>query len=194
MHSKRLLMKNSQNRFFLTDIPFLTRILFREINQRLFILKSIFWGFLYLNLALLSTNYTNVFSILGSDYSLGSQISILWTLFWGSFATITPIDVVLLLSASLLFGTNLTLVFRKIKFLARQGSLKLTFGAGLITLVATGCASCGLSFISLFGLGGVVAILPFGGIELYVVSIIMLLLLLFYNLHSYALACKLKKS
>lgn len=193
MHSKRLLMKNSQNRFFLTDIPFLTRILFREFHQRFFILKSIFWGTFYLNLALFSTNYKNVFSILGSDYSLAAKISILWTLFWGAFATITPLDVALLVSASFLFGTNLSLVFRKIKFLASQGSLRLTFGAGLITLVATGCASCGLSFISLFGLGGIIAILPFGGVELYVISILLLSALLFYNLNSYALACKLPK-
>lgn len=186
-------MKNSQNKSSLAQIPFLFTILLHEFGERLFILKSILWGFVYLNLALFSTNYRNVFSILGSDYSTLSKISILWTLFWGAFHTITPLDVALLISASFLFGTNLALVLRRIKFLASQGSLKFTFGAGLITLVATGCASCGLSFISLFGLGGVVAILPFGGVELYIISILLLTFLLFYNLESYVKACKIKQ-
>lgn len=171
---------------------FLLTILLQEIKYRFFIVKSIAWGLLYLNLALFSTNYKNVLSILGTDYSFPSKISILWTLFWGAFSTITPLDVVLLCAASLLFGMNLALVLRKIKFLARQGSLRLTFGAGLITLVATGCASCGLSFISLFGLGGIISILPFGGVELYFISILLLTFLLFYNLDSYTKACKLK--
>lgn len=100
-------------------------------------------------------------------------------------------DVVFLIITALLFGLNMQLVLRKLKFLKKRGGLHITFISGLLTLTATGCATCGLSLASIVGLGGAIALLPFGGVELYIVSLLILLISLFYNLHQFVRACKL---
>jgi len=104
--------------------------------------------------------------------------------------TVSKIDLILLSMSGFLFGLNLTIVLRKLNFLRKQGGLKLTLGAGIVSIVATGCASCGLSVVSLIGLGSVVGLLPFRGTELYFLGIIILVVSLFYNLHAYSIACK----
>lgn len=110
----------------------------------------------------------------------------------GSFQALDIRDTTLLVIVSILFGLNTELVLRKIKFLASYGSLHVTFGTGLIALAATGCASCGLSLVSLVGLGGALAALPFHGLELYFVSIFILFASLWYNLNSLVKACKIR--
>ncbi len=82
------------------------------------------------------------------------------------------------------------MVAEKVKFLKKRNNLKITLGAGIISIAAAGCASCGLSFISIVGLGGALAALPFRGFELYIISIAILLLSLYYNLSSLYKVCK----
>lgn len=125
-----------------------------------------------------------------SEYSLVAKGRIITIIVFGSFQAISERDVLLLLISAVLFGLNIELVLRKIKFLASAGSLHLTFGAGIVTLVATGCASCGLSLASVVGLSAAIAILPFHGLELYFIAILILLVSLFYNLHTLVKVCK----
>lgn len=82
------------------------------------------------------------------------------------------------------------MVAEKVKFLKKRNNLKITLGAGIISIVAAGCASCGLSLASIVGLGSALAVLPFRGFELYIASIAILLLSLYYNLSSLYKACK----
>lgn len=171
-------------------ISSLLSLLFREFPKRLFWAKSLFIGLCFVILSLWLINTHNFFEILFSDYPLLSRFSILWTLFWGSLGTVSKIDLILLSMSGFLFGLNLTIVLRKLNFLRKQGGLKLTLGAGIVSIVATGCASCGLSVVSLIGLGSVVGLLPFRGTELYFLGIIILVVSLFYNLHAYSIACK----
>lgn len=82
------------------------------------------------------------------------------------------------------------MVIEKVKFLKKRNNLKITLGAGIISIAAAGCASCGLSLVSIVGLGAALASLPFKGFELYIVSIVILLLSLYYNLSSLYKVCK----
>ena len=82
------------------------------------------------------------------------------------------------------------MVVEKVKFLKKRNNLKITLGAGIISIAAAGCASCGLSLVSIVGLGGVLAALPFRGFELYLASVAILLLSLYYNLSSLYKVCK----
>lgn len=89
----------------------------------------------------------------------------------------------------LIFGVNFVMVVEKVKFLRKGHNLKITLGAGIISVAAAGCASCGLSLVSVVGLGSALAVLPFRGFELYIASIVILLLSLYYNLSSLYKTC-----
>jgi hypothetical protein len=101
-------------------------------------------------------------------------------------------DSILLIIIALLFGVNLELVLRKLKFLKNQGNLHITIGAGLVSLISAGCASCGLSFASVIGVAGIVSLLPFHGLLLYLLSIAILLASLLYNLQTLVKVCDIK--
>ena len=47
-------------------------------------------------------------------------------------------------------------------------------------IIAPACPSCALSILSVMGVGGALAFLPFGGLELGFVAIIILIISLFY--------------
>ena len=172
---------------------FLARVLASQSLQRHFILKSLIVSFLYVTLSLLLINYKSYLSFAMADYDFLGKVKVLLYIFLGSLYALSIRDIVLLLASAILFGANVELVLRKIKFLASYGSLHITLGTGLITLAATGCASCGLSLASVVGLGGVLALLPFQGVELYVASILILLASLFYNLHTLVKVCNIKR-
>lgn len=162
--------------------------------KRLFIIKSFFLSIFYLFIGFALINFQSIASIASSEYSPAAKLKIIIIIISGSFHIISELDIVLLLISSVLFGINMELVLRKLKFLKSRGSLHLTFGAGLVTLVATGCASCGLSLASIVGLSAAIAILPLQGVELYFLAIIILLASLFYNLHSLIIACKIQRN
>jgi hypothetical protein len=171
---------------------FLLKVLIDESKKRNFILKSLFFVFLYLLLSFALINYQSILSIGASEYSIFAKLKIISIIIYGTFQAVSETDAILIILSAILFGLNIELVLRKVKFLASRGSLHLTFGAGLITLVASGCASCGLSLASIVGLSAAIAILPFHGVELYFLAIAILLASLFYNLHSLVKACKIK--
>lgn len=173
-------------------LKFLLSVLYTESKKRNFIFKSLLFSLLYISFSMILVNYKSFFSFLQSDYSVISKAKIFIIIFIGSFQAITLTDLVLLITVALLFGLNMQLVMRKIKFLASSGGLHLTFGVGLLTLAATGCASCGLSIASVVGLSAVLASLPFRGLELYIISIIILLASLIYNLHTLVKVCKIE--
>ncbi len=172
---------------------FLLRVLFQESKKRKFIVKALLAAFVYAALSILLVNYKSFISFGRSEYDLFPKLKILLLIFFGSFQALSTRDTILLLTTALLFGVNIELVFRKIKFLASYGNLHVTIGTGLITIAATGCASCGLSIASIVGLGGVLALLPFHGLELYVVSIIILTVSLLYNIRTLVKVCNIER-
>lgn len=154
---------------------------------------SIIFALMALLFAFFVLNLTSYVTFLSANYPLFSKITILYYITIGSFSAISKTDSFFLVITCLLVGVNTALVVEKIKALKQSKSLKLTFGAGIVSLAATGCASCGLSLASVVGLTGVLVALPFGGIELYSLSVMVLLGILFYNLNSYRKVCGLRK-
>ncbi len=155
-----------------------------------FLFQSLFFTASFIGVTVTALNSLNFFSILSSNYSFVSKFKISYTLFLGTFRTISAIDVIFLSIIAVLFGINLALVIQKINFIRKQSNLKLTIGAGLISLASAGCASCGLSIVSFIGIGGALALLPFRGMELYFLSIAILVVSFFYNLNAIYKACR----
>jgi hypothetical protein len=173
-------------------ILFLLQILFKEAKQRNFIVKSIIFGLIYLIVALVLFDFKTYESVLSQAYPVLAKLWISLLLFMGSFSILGLRDSLLIVIIALLFGINLELVIRKLKFLKDNGGLHITFGAGILSLIAAGCASCGLSFASVLGIATIVALLPFHGLELYILSILILFISLLYNLHTLVRVCKIK--
>lgn len=172
---------------------FLLGILSQEARQRNFILKSLILGIFYFTIALILFDFKTYESILSQSYPFVVKLNISYLLFIGSFSILGLRDTILIILISFLFGINLELVLRKLKFLKDRGGLHITFGAGLLSLVAAGCASCGLSFASVLGIAALVSLLPFRGLELYIVSILILLVSLLYNLRTLVRVCKINR-
>ncbi len=172
---------------------FLLKVLLSESKNNGFILKAILSSTVYITTALIIVNYKSYTSFIFNDYPILAKFKIMALIFLGTYQAMTTRDIFLLIIIGLLFGLNIALVISKIKFLKKQGSVHLTFGVGLLTLAATGCASCGLSLVSLVGLTSALVSLPFHGLELYILSIFILLTSLFYNLQTLVVVCKIPR-
>lgn len=145
---------------------------------------------LFLLMSLFIINLQTIISIFKNSYPFLSKLYISSIIIFGSFSAISTLDIALVIIMGILFGINMTLVINKFSMLKRRGNLRIMFGTGIISIVAAGCASCGLSFASLIGISAVLAILPFGGVELYFLSIGILLISLYFNLKQIIKVCK----
>lgn len=156
--------------------------------------KTIFISFLFGALFVLFTsifvNITNVISVTYSPYPVVVKLKLLFFIIFGVFSALSPLDDIFLVVTAILFGLNMGIVLGKLEIMRKQKELGIVFGAGIVSLVSVGCAACGLSLLSVLGLGSVFAFLPFHGIEFYVISIVVLLGCLHLNLGAYAKVCK----
>lgn len=177
----------------MNDPSFLLKVLYLESKKRYFVFKTLFFAFFYLIFSVILINHASFWSFFTANYGIAAKSKILTLIAIGSFQALSFSDQMFIVLISLLFGLNLELVLRKLRFLASFGSLHIVFGSGLISIAATGCASCGLSIASFVGLSAVLITLPFHGIELYILSLLILILSLFYNLKSLIKACNIKK-
>lgn len=171
---------------------FLLRILFQEAKERHFLVKSILFGVFYLVVALVFFNFKTYGSVFSQAYPITAKLWVSYLLFIGTFSILGIRDSILIVVISFLFGLNLELVLRKLKFLRSQGNLHITIGAGIISLISAGCAACGLSFASVIGVASIVTLLPFHGLLLYLLSILILIASLLYNLQTLVKVCKIK--
>lgn len=166
------------------------------IKQEIFNLKSFVLLFLLTTLfvftSLFIINLPTIISIFQNSYPLFSKLYISLIIILGSFSATSIYDISLVIIMGILFGLNMTLVINKFNALKRRGNLRIMFGTGIISVFAAGCASCGLSFASLIGISAVLAILPFGGVELYFLAILILLVSLYFNLKQIIKVCNIK--
>lgn len=113
-------------------------------------------------------------TVLG-DFGLEYKLKILTSLLLSMWSSMTVTGFVLLILTAILTGLNISLLAKKLKDLKKQGSLELAVGGStIIAIVSSGCASCGLPVMALLGLSGSVAYLPFRGMELSYLSVILL--------------------
>jgi hypothetical protein len=73
------------------------------------------------------------------------------------------------------------IAFSSIRRIKQQGNITLSVGgASIIGLAAAGCSTCGISLFALFGLSTAVSSLPFRGLELHILALVLLLVSLWY--------------
>jgi len=145
------------------------------------IVVSIAIAVAYLVIVMFLMNSSLLVTTLLGNYSLDYKFNIFISLLLGMWNSMSGTGFALLVITAILTGINLSLLVKKVKSLKSQGNLKLVIGGStLIGIVSSGCASCGLPILALFGLSGSIAYLPFRGIELSYLSVILLLFSLYH--------------
>lgn len=157
------------------------------IRQELF---SFWSGILIIIFSLLSLsslqflfNYRLLQSAFLQGYPPPAIGSLFLSLFIGSFIAASPFLFALTMTNALLTGVNIVLLGKAILYLRGNGKVHVSLGgATLFSLASAGCLSCGFSLLSLIGISASFAFLPFSGILLRVISILLLLFSAFYML------------
>lgn len=147
--------------------------------RHLLSVRSIFWiGFtalLYLTVMLFLLNYRLVFDTISAHFPLQDKLIIIFSLFGGLFTAFSPIDAWISIVSALLVGINIVLLFQTMYAMEHTGKIKLSIGgATLIGIAVTGCSSCGFSLLSLIGLGTSFSFLPFHGLSIHILSVVLL--------------------
>ncbi len=111
------------------------------------------------------------------------KLQLFFALTIGLWTTMGAVGFITMVITGMLIGINFAVVRSRMKQIKQSGKVRIVAGgSSLLSIAGGGCASCGLPVLSLLGLSGSVAFLPFKGAELPYISIIMLSGSLFYLL------------
>jgi|SRR5581483_9948367 len=158
-----------------------------------FILLAVFFAFLYTALVLYLLNFSLVKNTVIDATPLTFKLNLLLALLGGAWTAFSPLDRLLSFSTAVLFGANLALIISTAQKMKDGNGIKVIFGGGtLLSIVSAGCTSCGFSLLSILGISGALS-LPFHGIELHIISLLLLFLSFFYMLRRFAAICKIRR-
>jgi hypothetical protein len=125
-------------------------------------------------------NFSLVFDAF-KNFRLGYTFPLLGSLFLGGMGTMLLHTLLLLIAMSLLIGIVISMIVFRVKYVKTNNiGKKRTTLAIILGVAAPGCAACGIGLLPLIGLGGALVYLPFQGLEIGLVS----LLLLFFAINS----------
>lgn len=130
---------------------------------------------LYVVMTAYLMNTSLVHDAIFGDHSWEYTQSILLALLFGIGTAMSGVSVFLLFTIALLTGVNVSLLAERIRNARLSGKIRTTVGgSSLLGIIGGGCASCGLPVLALPGISGAIAYLPFQGMELSIVAIILL--------------------
>tara|TARA_Y100000310_G_C20612444_1_gene778749 strand:- start:550 stop:1059 length:510 start_codon:yes stop_codon:yes gene_type:complete len=115
------------------------------------------------------------FSLLRNSFSF----KLLFTLILGTYHSSSLSAFIVLLIISIIGGVVLTFSAYVIK---RQISSGLAAGSGslIVAILAPACPSCALGIFGILGIGGITSFLPFQGLELSLLGLVLMVVALFY--------------
>ncbi|MEP7167433.1 MAG: hypothetical protein ABI758_05640 [Candidatus Woesebacteria bacterium] len=150
-----------------------------------FVVASVAIATVYVVVTIYLMNYSLVTSTILGDFPLGYKEKLLLALLGGMWTAMTRQALSLLVITSLLTGANVTLLVSRLRDLKNQGKVRIVIGgSSLLGMIGSGCAACGLPILALLGLGGSVAYLPLGGMELSYLSALLLMFSFFILVRS----------
>ncbi len=155
----------------------------KEIFNKNFFFAAIPLAILYMLSTLYLFNYRLLLQTWFGNFPVQYKFTLMFALLQGFQTLFSPFDLFLLLITALLVGVNSMVAFSAIQRIKQQGSITLSIGgASVIGIAAVGCSTCGISLFALFGISGAVSSLPFHGLELHLVAILLLFASLVYLL------------
>lgn len=147
----------------------------KELWSKKIIIPSLLIAVLYVVVTVYLMNAGLVKDAIFGVHSLSYKWNLLVALLEGMWTAMSRFSLLLLVAVAILTGVNLTMVIRR--FQAIRASGKMSFmvgGSSLLGIVGSGCASCGLPILAFLGLSGAIFYLPFQGLELSVLAIVLL--------------------
>ena len=192
--------RRSRNKFRMTKYRFLPMSMKKIIRHELFTPKSITIigaiAFFYIIISIYVLNFRFLWQIYRGDFPLSFKAFLLLNLLSGLWTSFSTFDIFLLVITAFLVGLNFYLAGKSLRRLENNGKVNFSIGgAAMVGFVSTGCMSCGFSLLSILGLSASVSFLPFHGLELHVLAIILLCISSVYmikELHK-AKYCKVQK-
>ena len=138
---------------------------FKEVFNIKYVLLSVLFAFVIFLFNLLVTNYGLIVS----------RPSLVFILILGAFNSISKSSLLVLSITSVLSGIFISMLVYKIKEI-RKFNKSYGFASSGIFVggLVPACSSCGLGLLAALGYGGLLAFLPFRGLELGVLGIILL--------------------
>ena len=138
---------------------------------------------LYLAVLGFFMSYEVVRQAFTGGFALTEKIDLLLVALFGMWSLMTPLNSVVTILLALLTGLTITLLIARIR---RIGSLQkshlIASSGAVLGMIGSGCAACSLPILSLIGLAGSTAFLPFGGEEILWVALILQIASLYYLL------------
>ncbi len=152
----------------------------KRIKDILIALKNVYQKPLYIALASFTTLLILTFNISIINYRVYlnfPSFEIISKIFIGTFLALPVHSIMLLLIASILSGIFVSLLVYQLKTIKSMNKSYAT-GAGGIVLgtIAPACASCGIGLLALLGYTGLIAVLPFKGLEVGYLGIVLLII------------------
>lgn len=146
------------------------------LSSKNFLISTFLISVLYLISITYLMNFQLVKDTLVGDHAFTYRVSLLVALLGGMWTAMSGMGLVTLVITAFLTGANLTLVWQRIMILKSSDNLQLVAGgSSLFGIVGSGCAACSLPIISLLGLTGSLVFLPYRGMELSYLAVIILL-------------------
>jgi len=147
----------------------------KEIWSKKIIIPTLLIAALYVTVTVYLMNAGLVKDTIFGAHSLSYKWNLLVALLTGMWTAMSTLSLVLLIVVSILTGANLTLVVQRIKTIRASGKMSfMVGGSSILGIVGSGCASCGLPILAFLGLSGAIFYLPFQGLELSVLAIVLL--------------------
>ena len=151
--------------------------------QQSIIVLGIAW--MYGIFVLFLINSALVFDTIIGPFSRTYKTDLLLSIPGATWIMMETLERIPLLLTALLTAMNLVFGFHAIRKLGKIKNLHVAAGGSSILAIAgNGCSSCGLSIISLLGLSGVLAVLPFRGIEISYLAVFLLCISLYFMIKS----------
>ncbi len=148
-----------------------------SIFTKQFFVRSFIIATFYLVTVIYLMNFSLVKDTIVGTYPWSYKFTLLFALLTGMWTAMTHITLFILMLNSMLTGAIVVLLTRKVEALKKMGKLRLVAGgSSLLAIAGSGCTACGLPILSLVGLGGAAAYLPFKGTELLYIAFALLLI------------------
>lgn len=159
--------------------------LWRVLRQYIFSFHSLvsitLLSVLYILFATVLLNFQSIHAILYTSFSVQTKVVILASFIPGLWTSQSLLDFSLLFFTAVLVSVNILFIYHTLSVLKHKGKIHASIGgATVIGLIATGCSSCGLSFLSVLGLSSSLSLLPFHGLELHLFSLFLLIVSVVY--------------
>lgn len=147
----------------------------KEIWSKKIIIPTLLIAALYVIATVYLMNTGLVKDTLFGLHSFSYKWSLMLALLTGMWTAMSKLSLMLLVVVAILTGANLTLVVQRLQTIRASGKMSFVVGgSSLLGIVGSGCASCGLPILAFLGLSGAIFYLPFQGLELSVLAILLL--------------------